>query len=214
MPLDELRSAGVIAVLRAPSPHAAIRAVDALVRGGITGIEITYSTPQAAAVIGELNARYGPEIHLGAGTLLSVADVREAADAGARFLVTPGVEASLARAMRQSGRVAVIGALSPTEIMAAQSLGADAVKIFPSSLGGPAYLRALSGPFPGVPFIPTGGVSAASLAEWFAAGAVAVAVGGELCPPAAMRDADWDRITRTAANFVAAHSEAMSAVAS
>lgn len=96
------------------------------------------------------------------------------------------------------------GALTPTEVMTAVGLGVHAVKIFPASLGGPAYLRALRGPFPDAAFLPTGGVDPGNLGDWFAAGAVAVGAGSELCPPAALRAGDWAQITDAARGFRAA----------
>jgi 2-dehydro-3-deoxyphosphogluconate aldolase/(4S)-4-hydroxy-2-oxoglutarate aldolase len=202
-----LRDAGIVAVLRGPTADAAVRAVDALVAGGVTGIEITYSTPDAAGVISELASRYGESIYLGAGTVLSAAQVKEAQEAGARFLVSPGTDERLLPLMLQTGATVLTGALTPTEVMSALRLGAHVIKIFPASLGGPAYLRALRGPFPDVDLVPTGGVSAANLKDWFAAGAVAVGAGSELCSPAAMRRGDWVGIEQTARQFVAALSE-------
>jgi len=200
-PLAALRAATVVAVLRAPSAEAGIRATDALMAGGVTGIEITYSTPDAAAVIREIRRRHGDAVHLGAGTVLEPRQAREAVDAGAEFLVSPGTDAELAGAMLGTGVTVLSGALSPSEVMTALRLGVHVVKLFPASLGGPAYLKALRGPFPQVDFVPTGGVNAANLAEWLAAGAVAVGAGGELCPAAAMASGDWDTITATAQTF-------------
>jgi 2-dehydro-3-deoxyphosphogluconate aldolase / (4S)-4-hydroxy-2-oxoglutarate aldolase len=214
MSLDDLRSAGVVAVLRAPSAEHAVKAADTLVLGGITGIEITYSTPDAAAAIREIVRRHGQDAYVGAGTILTTDQAAEAARAGARFLVAPGADAAVARAMRGTGVVTLVGALSPTEVMAARALGADAVKIFPASLGGPAYLRALRGPFPEVPFVPTGGVTAANLSDWLAAGAVAVGAGSELCPSAAMKDGRWETIEQRSREFAAAYRHASSPVAS
>lgn len=199
--LSGLRAATVVAVLRAPSAEAGIRATDALVAGGITGIEITYSTPDAAAVIREIRRRHGDAVHLGAGTVLEPRQAREAVDAGAEFLVSPGTDAELAGAMLGTGVTVLSGALTPSEVMTALRLGVHVVKLFPASLGGPAYLKALRGPFPDVDFVPTGGVNAANLAEWLAAGAVAVGAGGDLCPAAAMATGDWDTITATARQF-------------
>jgi 2-dehydro-3-deoxyphosphogluconate aldolase/(4S)-4-hydroxy-2-oxoglutarate aldolase len=199
--LSRLRSAGVVAVLRAPSVDVALRSVDALIEGGITAIEITYSTPDPARVIREIVRRHGESVHVGAGTIVRVDQAKEVADAGARFLVSPGTVPELAEAMRATGSVVLLGALTPTEVMLATTLGADAVKVFPSSLGGTAYLRALRGPFPATPFVPTGGVNAANIPDWFAAGAVAVGAGGDLCPPTAMAAGDWATITATARTF-------------
>ena len=202
--LAELQNAGIVAVLRAPSAEVAVRSVDALVAGGISGIEVTYSTPDAATAILQLARRYGQRIYLGAGTLLTAAQVTEAVEAGARFLVSPGTDEQLAAAMLGSCVDVFTGALTPSEVMAAIRLGVDAVKLFPSSLGGPAYLRSLRGPFPAVSFMPTGGVNATNLSDWFAAGAAAVGVGGELCPYSAMTDGRWEEIESIAREFVGA----------
>lgn len=199
--LAALRATGVIAVLRAPSAGHAVRAVDALVAGGITGIEITYSTPQAADAIREIDQRHGERVYLGAGTILTASQAREAVDAGARFLVSPGTDPSLAQIMIDTGVAVILGALTPSEVMTAVRLGAHAVKVFPASLGGPGYLKSLRGPFPDVPLMPTGGVNAGNIADWFGAGAIAVGAGGELCSGSAMAADRWDEIQNTAMQF-------------
>lgn len=201
---DELRRAGVIAVLRAPSPETAYDAVMTLADGGITGIEVTYSTPGAAAVIERLQAAGRPELLIGAGTILSAGQAAEAAGAGASFLVSPGYDPEVAAAMRAAGTAVFFGALTPSEVMRAWQGGADVVKLFPASLGGPAYLRSIRGPLPHVPLLPTGGVDPASLGAWLAAGAVAVGAGSELCPAALMAAGDWPEIKRRAGAFAAA----------
>jgi 2-dehydro-3-deoxyphosphogluconate aldolase/(4S)-4-hydroxy-2-oxoglutarate aldolase len=204
MTLSPLKNARVLAVLRAPSAESALRTADALVEGGITGLEVTYSTPDATRVIRELDQKYGDRIYLGAGTVTTAQQAADAADAGARFLVSPGTRPDLTAAMKATGRLVLTGALTPSEIMAAVEYGADVVKIFPASLGGPAYLRALRGPFPDVPLMPTGGVSPENLGDWFAAGALAVGAGSDLVSPAALASDDWAAITRRAEEFVAA----------
>ncbi|MDV6270874.1 bifunctional 4-hydroxy-2-oxoglutarate aldolase/2-dehydro-3-deoxy-phosphogluconate aldolase [Rhodococcus globerulus] len=206
--LDAIRAAGVLAVLRAPSPEAAISAVGALVAGGVTGIEITYSTPDATEVIRELRRTHGENITLGAGTVLTAAQADEAVDAGATFLVSPGTEAALASAMLSTGAAVLLGAMTPSEVMEASRLGAHVVKLFPASLGGPSFLKALRGPFPEVPLIPTGGVNAANIGEWVAAGAVAVGAGGDLCSASAMAQGRWDVIEDTARIFADAYAQA------
>lgn len=204
MSLSTLKKTRVLAVLRAPSVASALQAADALVKGGITGLEITYSTPEAARVIRELDAKYGDRIYLGAGTVTTPAQATEAADAGARFLVSPGTRPELTAAMKETGRTVLTGALTPSEVMAAVEYGADVVKIFPASLGGPSYLRSLRGPFPDVPLMPTGGVTPENLGDWFAAGALAVGAGSDLVSSAALASDDWAAITRRAEEFAAA----------
>ena len=203
MSLDTLKSTRVLAVLRAPSAEAAIHAADALVDGGVTGLEITFSTPDAPAVIRALDEKYGDRIYLGAGTVTTSHQAEQAADAGARFLVSPGTRENLTAAMKATGLTVMTGALSPSEVMAAIEYGTDVVKIFPASLGGPAYLRALRGPFPDLPLMPTGGVTPENIGEWFAAGAIAVGAGGDLCSSSALATGDWAEITRRAQLFSA-----------
>lgn len=202
--LDQLERSAIIAVLRSPTPDAALSAVDALVAGGVTGIEITYSTPEPTEVIREVVRRHGPAVYIGVGTITHPDQAAESAEAGAQFLVSPGAVPDVARAMLATGRVTILGALTPTEIMVAQDLGAHVVKVFPASLGGAPYLKALRGPFPDIPLMPTGGVTAANLPDWFAAGAMAVGAGSELVSGAAMASGDWPAVTQAARDFVAA----------
>jgi 2-dehydro-3-deoxyphosphogluconate aldolase/(4S)-4-hydroxy-2-oxoglutarate aldolase len=202
--LARARATGVLAVLRAPSPEQALDAAEAIIRGGITGIEVTYSTPDAPAVIRELIARHGDAAYVGAGTVTTLEQATAAADAGAEFLVSPGTLPELTRAMLDTGRVVMTGAMTPTEVMGALALGVDVVKIFPASLGGPSYLGALRGPFPDAPLMPTGGVKPDNVAEWFAAGAVAVGAGGDLANSTSIKNGDWADLTARAETFAAA----------
>lgn len=202
--LDRARSAGVLAVLRAPSPELALEASEAIIRGGISGIEVTFSTPDAPAVIRELIARHGDDAYVGAGTVTTADQATAAADAGAEFLVSPGTLPALTRAMLDTDRVVMTGAMTPTEVMGALELGVDVVKIFPASLGGPSYLGALRGPFPQAPLMPTGGVTPDNLADWFRAGAVAVGAGGDLANGASIAASDWADLEQRAARFAEA----------
>ncbi|MFJ4223096.1 bifunctional 4-hydroxy-2-oxoglutarate aldolase/2-dehydro-3-deoxy-phosphogluconate aldolase [Microbacterium sp. NPDC089695] len=202
--LDRARSTGVLAVLRAPSPEAALEASEAIIRGGVTGIEVTFSTPDAPAVIRELVARHGDAAYIGAGTVTTTEQATAAADAGAEFLVSPGTLPALTRTMLDTGRVVMTGAMTPTEVMGAIELGVDVVKIFPASLGGPSYLGALRGPFPDATLMPTGGVTPDNLADWFRAGALAVGAGGDLANGASIANADWADLEQRAARFAAA----------
>ncbi|MFX4271810.1 bifunctional 4-hydroxy-2-oxoglutarate aldolase/2-dehydro-3-deoxy-phosphogluconate aldolase [Propionibacteriaceae bacterium Y1685] len=206
--LDLLATTGILAVVRAPSREAALRVTDALKAGGVTGIEITYSTPDAAAVISELAEVHGDSILLGAGTVTSPAQAVEAADAGARFLVSPGTTAPVVEAMRATGLTVMSGVMTPSEVMMAQDLGVEVLKLFPASHGGPGLMKALRGPFGEVPMMPTGGVNADNLKDWFDAGAVAVGAGGDLVSGAAMADGDWVAIEEQARRFSAALAEA------
>lgn len=203
--LHGLERAGVLAVLRAPSARQAVHAVDALVAGGVTGIEITYSTPDATDAIAEVARRHGHGIYLGAGTVMTRAHAQDAVAAGATFLVSPGTDEPMVAIMKETGAAVFTGALTPSEVMTAIRLDVHAVKIFPASLGGPAYLKSLRGPFPDVAFMPTGGVNADNIKDWLAAGAVAVGAGSELCSSAAMAAGRWDEIEASARRFSAAY---------
>ena len=171
---------GVVAILRGRSSSYLDAVVDVLVEAGIRSLEITLTTPDALAAVRRSVARFGAAVAIGAGTVRTVLDVAAAVDAGAAYLVSPHTDPSLAAKARSLGVAYLPGAFTPTEIVAAMAAGATAVKLFPARLGGPWYLRDIREPLPDVPIVPTGGVSAENAAEWFAAGAVAVGVGGSL----------------------------------
>ena len=149
----------------------------------------------------------------GAGTVIKAEQASEATAAGSRFLVSPGLDDEVGAAMLGTGLTTMARALTPTEVMRATRLGVDVVKVFPGSLVGPSYLRSLRGPFPNVPFMPTGGVSAANVADWLAAGAVAVGAGGELASASDIRSGDFDAVREKGRAFVAALREARPAAA-
>lgn len=202
--LDTIKKLGVVAVIRGPSPELTVKMVDALIAGGITGIEVTYSTPNAEQVVAELARKYDDKIVLGMGTLTDPAQALTAKAAGASYLVSPICEVELVKAMVASDLVVMAGAFTPTEVFQAYKLGADVIKIFPGSLAGPAYVKALRGPFPYIQFMPTGGVSVANLGEWFSAGVIAVGAGSELCPPSLAKEGKFDEISARAENFAKA----------
>lgn len=202
--LSQIQTLGLLAVLRGPSPELTVQMVDALVGGGVTGIEITYTTPDAIGVVRTLAAKYGDDILLGMGTLTEPSQAADAKAAGARFLVSPHVDAELAAAMVQTGLVVMMGGLTPTEVFTAYRLGAHVVKVFPGSAVGPSYLKALHGPYPHIPLMPTGGVSLANIQEWFAAGALAVGAGSDLAPTAAAKAGNFAQITAQARVYMAA----------
>lgn len=208
--LARVQEVGLLAVLRGPSPELTVQMVEALVAGGVTGIEITFTTPQATEVVKSLVKKYGDRILLGMGTLIEPEQAQKAQVAGASFLVSPHCEAQLARAMIATGLPVMIGALTPTEVVQAHRLGADVIKIFPGSLVGPDYLKALRGPFPHLKMMPTGGVSVGNVADWFAAGAIAVGAGSELCPTTWAKEGRFADITQRAREFVLAVQKAKS----
>jgi 2-dehydro-3-deoxyphosphogluconate aldolase/(4S)-4-hydroxy-2-oxoglutarate aldolase len=199
---DVLRRHRLLAVVRADDPDAALECVLVLAEAGISLIEVSVTSKDAAGVLVRARAALGPEAPLGAGAVLTEADVVQAEQAGASFVVTPGVVPAVAEAVRL-GLPALVGALTPTEVVAASLSGAAAVKLFPASLGGPAYLSALREPFPEVPFVPVGGVDTGTAPNYLAAGAVAVGVSGPLLGDAP-RGGDLDGLRLRATAFLAA----------
>lgn len=180
---DLVRQSKVIAIGRNVPAADAPRIGEAFVAGGVHIMELTLNDPEdealrsiaaLAAVAGDLGAL------VGAGTVLSIGAAKRAVDAGARFIVSPHTDTELIAWCALSGVPCYPGALSPTEIRAAWAAGASAVKLFPASTVGTGYLKQIAGPFPDIPFVPTGGVSAETAGEWIAAGAVAVGLGGWL----------------------------------
>jgi 2-dehydro-3-deoxyphosphogluconate aldolase / (4S)-4-hydroxy-2-oxoglutarate aldolase len=210
--LERIKELGAVAVIRGPSEDLTVQMVGALIAGGVGAIEITYSTPNAEGVVRKLAGKYGNSILLGMGTLTERAQVPSAKAAGANFLVSPICEPDLVKAMAASGVVIMAGALTPTEVLQAYRLGSDVVKVFPGSLVGPSYIKALHGPFPQIPLMPTGGVSAANVGQWFAAGVVAVGAGSELCPPALAKAGRFGEISEKAAEFMKAVNAARASV--
>lgn len=202
--LNHLHELGIVAVIRGPSPELTVKMVEALVSGGITGIEITYTTPNAPEVVRRLDAAFGDDILLGMGTLTEPAQAAEAQAAGARYLVSPITDEALGQAMVATGLPVMIGALTPTEVYKAHQLGSDVVKLFPGSAVGPAYVKALHGPFPQIKIMPTGGVDEHNVGEWFRAGVFAVGAGSQLSPGKLAKEGRFEEIAAVARRFAAA----------
>ncbi len=197
--LCELARERLLAIIRGTDPAAAIAAGLVLAESGIRFLEVSLVTTDALRVIAEMARRIPDSCVLGAGTVLTREDVARAEGAGATFMVTPALTESVAESVAR-GIPVLAGAFTPSEVVTALKMGATAVKLFPSSLGGPAYLRAIRDPLPGVPFVPVGGVNAALAAEYLAAGAVAVGVGSPLVGDAA-RGGNLDALRARATEF-------------
>jgi 2-dehydro-3-deoxyphosphogluconate aldolase/(4S)-4-hydroxy-2-oxoglutarate aldolase len=202
---ERIAAAGVIPVIRAGSTAEAMQAAEAVAAGGIPVVEITMTVPGALEAIAALRRQMGPQVAVGAGTVLDAEAARRCLAAGAEFLVSPGLDLATIAAARQAACLMLAGALTPSEILAAWRAGSDLVKVFPcGSMGGPGYIKALRGPLPQIPLVPTGGVNLDNVAAYRAAGAVAVGVGGELIPAAALRAGRSEEITALARQFRAA----------
>jgi Entner-Doudoroff aldolase len=188
--MKELTETRIVAVLRLRDHGLAAEVCDALVRGGIRVLELTQDDPGALAALRRVA---GIDAVVGAGTVMDAETVAAVADAGARFVVSPNVDAEVIAATLRAGLAPLPGALTATEVAAAVAAGAEIVKLFPAGSMGPGYLRALRGPFERVRFVPTGGIAHDAAGEWIAAGAVAVGLGSDLVG-ARPADADLARI--------------------
>jgi 2-dehydro-3-deoxyphosphogluconate aldolase / (4S)-4-hydroxy-2-oxoglutarate aldolase len=188
-----------LAVVRAPEIPDPVALAGALAQSGIRALEFTLTTP---GVLDHLRAATASEAVLGMGTVLTADQARAAVDAGAKFLVTPGIRAEVGAVGADSGIPVIMGALTPTEVLVALDLGAAAVKIFPAGVFGPRYFKDLRGPLPDVALIPSGGVNAGNAADFLAYGAVAVSAGSDVIPPEAVVSGDWSDIASRAASFV------------
>jgi len=196
---------GIVPVVRAAGVEDATRAVEAICAGGIPVVEITMTVPNAVAVIRDVARQYGRDVLIGAGTVTTAEQAETCLAAGAEFIVSPGLSLPVLAAAQAGGKLAIPGALTPTELMMARAHGAKVVKIFPcGNVGGAKYLKSLRGPFPDAILIPTGGVNAANAAEFIAAGAFALGVGSELVNPVALREGNLAKITQAARELVQA----------
>lgn len=182
--LELLRKQRVVGIIRGTDTEAAIAAGRALFASGICLVEVSLTTPRGLDAIAALAGSAPEGCLVGAGTVLTEADVRGVVDAGGRFVVTPAVTDAIAAAAT-AGLPVLGGAFTASEVLAALRAGASAVKLFPASVGGPAYLKALRDPFPTVPFIPVGGVDLAVARSYLRVGAIAVGVGSPLVGDAA-----------------------------
>jgi 2-dehydro-3-deoxyphosphogluconate aldolase / (4S)-4-hydroxy-2-oxoglutarate aldolase len=212
---DRIAEIGIVPVVRASSPREARIAAEAVCAGGIPIAEITMTVPGAIDVIRELVKSSGADLLVGAGTVLDVETARRCLDAGAQFLVSPGLDLETVRLAVGNGKVMMAGALSPTEVITAWKAGSDFVKVFPcGQVGGPKYIKALKGPLPQVPLVPTGGVNLNTAAEFILAGAAALGVGGELVASEALKSGKPELIVENARKFVALVREARDQMAS
>src|SRR5437762_5331451 len=200
---------GIVPVVRAASPREARMAADAVCKGGIPIVEITMTVPGAVDVIRELTKSGSSDVLVGAGTVLNAEAARRCLDAGAQFLVSPGLNLEVVKLAGAERKLMMAGALTPTEVITAWEAGSDFVKVFPcGQMGGAKYIKALRGPLPQVPLVPTGGVSLHTAAEFVEAGAAALGGGGELVQSDALRAGNPEVIVENARKFLAVVKEA------
>lgn len=201
-PLDRVLDRKIVAVIRAESPDLLVDVAEALLAGGVEVMEVTFTVPRAARVIEKVADRLGSRILLGAGTVLDTETARAAFLAGAEFIVSPAVNVEVIEMCRRYSKLVMPGAFTPTEVVTAWQAGADIVKVFPSDLVGPKYLKLLHGPLPHIRLMPTGGVNLDTAGEFLKAGACALGIGGSLVEAKAVAAGDMKRIESLARQFV------------
>ena len=200
---SRIEQIGIIPVIRVSSEREAHIAAEAVCKGGIPLIEITMTCPGAINVIRDLTKTGDSEILIGAGTVLNAEDARHCLDAGAQFLVSPGFNRATVEFAARESKLIMAGALTPTEIIEAWSAGSDLVKVFPcGQVGGAKYIKALKGPLPQIPLVPTGGINLSTAAEFIEAGAAALGIGGELIQPEALKSNKPELIVEIARKFL------------
>jgi 2-dehydro-3-deoxyphosphogluconate aldolase / (4S)-4-hydroxy-2-oxoglutarate aldolase len=202
LPLDRVLDRAIVAVIRAESPDLLVEVAEALLAGGVEVMEVTFTVPRATQVLEKVAAKLGSRILLGAGTVLDPETARAALLSGAEFIVAPSVNIDVIELCRRYSKLVMPGALTPTEVVTAWQAGADIVKIFPSELTGPKYLKALHGPLPHVRLMPTGGVNLDTATEFLKAGACALGIGGSLVDPKAVAAGDMKKIESLARQYV------------
>ncbi len=195
---------GIVPVVRASSDRHAIHAAEAVCQGGIPIVEMTMTVPGAIEVIAQLVKSVGSEVLIGAGTVLDVETARRCIDAGAEFIVSPGLDVETVAFVNRLGKLMIAGALTPTEVIRAWKSGSDFVKIFPcGAVGGAKYINSLKAPLPQVPLIPTGGVNLNTAAEFIQAGAAALGIGSELVSASALTSGNLNEIVEASRKYVA-----------
>jgi len=199
--LGKLLESGVVAVVRAENAEQAKKIAEACIKGGVAAIEITFTVPGAAEVIKELAETYtSGQLILGAGTVLDPETARIAILAGAQYIVCPSLNVGTIRLCNRYQVPCMPGAQTVREIIEAMEAGADIIKVFPGETLGPSFVRAVKGPLPQAPLMPTGGVSLENVSEWIKAGCVAVGVGGNLT--AGAKKGDYQSIADLGKQFV------------
>jgi 2-dehydro-3-deoxyphosphogluconate aldolase/(4S)-4-hydroxy-2-oxoglutarate aldolase len=200
--LNRVMNSGIVAVIRANQSDRLVDVAQALLQGGIDVMEITFTVPRAVHVLEQVADQLGDRILLGAGTVLDSETARAAMLAGAEFIVSPSTDVDVIKLCRRYDKLVMPGALTPTEVVKARQAGADIVKVFPSDLTGPSYLKALKAPLPQIRLMPTGGVNLDTAADFLNAGACALGIGGSLVEKSAVEAGDMERIESLARQYV------------
>jgi 2-dehydro-3-deoxyphosphogluconate aldolase/(4S)-4-hydroxy-2-oxoglutarate aldolase len=201
--LKLIHETGLIPIIRVESADIAFKVADAFLDGGVNIIEVTMSVPGAVDVVRQLVAKFGDKVLIGTGTVVDGKMAEEVIKAGSEFVVSPNYSRDLIETAIKHGKPIIPGALTPTEIYDAYTMGADAVKVFPcGNVGGAAYLKALRGPLPQIPLVPTGGVDLDTAGPMIDAGAFALGVGSAITDKKAINEGRFDIITENVRKFL------------
>lgn len=193
---------GIVLVVRAEkADDAMMRGIEAVHKGGVKAAEITFSVPGAVNVIEKVRRQFGDEIILGAGTILNPSDAAAAVNAGAAYVVAPNTNPEVIGISKRLGVAVIPGAFTPTEVLSAWAAGADVIKLFPASIGGPGYLKALKAPYPHIPLLPVGGVDLETAGPFIKAGAFALGIGSNLFDKKLLAKGDFDGLTDLARRY-------------
>lgn len=210
--LNTILDVGIIPIVRTDNATHALHAIEAIARSGLPILEVTMTVPGALKTLETAADRFGDRLILGAGTVLDATTARHCMLAGAEFCVTPSLDVQTIEICNRYSKCVIPGALTPTEIMTAWNAGATLVKVFPvRALGGPRYIRALKAPLPQVLLVPTGGVNLENAAQFFRAGASAVAVGSDLVNKRWVANREFGRIETAARGYLSMVAEARAA---
>ncbi len=212
--MQRIEACGIVAIIRANSANELIKAAEAIHTGGVNVIEVTMTTPNALQVISDVSSAYRDAVLVGAGSVLDAETARAVMLAGAEFIVSPVTKPDVIEICNRYGKVVIPGAFTPTEILAAWEMGADYVKVFPSSGVGAAYIKDVKAPLPHIPLVPTGGINAENAAEFIAAGATSLGVGSALVNNQLIEDGEFELLTERAEKLIAEVQRARSSVKS
>lgn len=193
----------LIPIIRVESADIAFKVADAFLQGGVPIIEVTMSVPGAVEVVQQLVEKFGNKVLIGSGTVVSGKMAEEVIKAGSEFIVSPNYSRDLIETAMKHDKPIIPGALTPTEIYDAYTMGADAVKVFPCGMvGGADYLKAIRGPLPHIPLVPTGGVELETAGSMLEAGAYALGVGGAITDKKAIKEGRYEVITENVSKFL------------
>lgn len=202
--LAAIEETGVVAVIRTSDALDLVNICTAVAKGGIVGVEITMTSPNALEAIKEAASELKGKTIIGAGSVLDSETARASILAGADFVVSPVFNAQLVETCRRYGKIVIPGAFTPTEILNAWQAGADVVKVFPATKLGPSFIKDVLGPLPQVKLAPTGGIDLSNMGDFLKAGAAFVGVGSSLVDKTLIAEKRWEELSTRAAQFVAA----------